>query len=169
MTARTTYANLAATAALLISLTGGVAVAAGQLAPKSVGTKHLKKNAVTTAKVKNGSLLAADFKAGELEAGPAGPPGAPASAFIGYQQIGLSVAASSCGVMQVSAPGLKVGETAVFAPQYNSFNPMPPGIVITPGLATEAGVLPINVCNHNASILNPTGVTFGLWRLAGQS
>jgi hypothetical protein len=33
------------------------------LAKSSVGTKQLQKNAVTSPKVKNGSLLAADFKA----------------------------------------------------------------------------------------------------------
>ena len=45
------------------------------LAKNSVGTAQLKKNAVTGAKVRNGSLLAADFKAGQLPAGPQGPQG----------------------------------------------------------------------------------------------
>jgi hypothetical protein len=57
---------------------GGTSVAAIQALPKnSVGTKQLKSNAVTSAKVKNRSLLAADFKAGQLPQGPKGDPGAP--------------------------------------------------------------------------------------------
>jgi hypothetical protein len=57
---------------------GGTSVAAIQALPRnSVGTKQLKKNAVVSAKVKNRSLLAVDFKAGQLPAGPPGAPGAP--------------------------------------------------------------------------------------------
>ena len=57
---------------------GGTSVAAIQALPKnSVGTKQLKKNAVNSAKVKNRSLLAVDFKAGQLPQGPPGAPGAP--------------------------------------------------------------------------------------------
>ena len=56
---------------------GGTSVAAIQALPKnSVGTKQLKKNAVVSAKVKNRSLLAVDFKAGQLPRGPKGDPGA---------------------------------------------------------------------------------------------
>ena len=45
------------------------------LAKNSVGTAQLKKNAVTSAKVKNHSLLADDFKAGQLPAGLKGDKG----------------------------------------------------------------------------------------------
>jgi hypothetical protein len=53
--------------------------AAGRLVlpKKSVGAAQLKKNAVTSHKVKNGSLLAADFSAGQLQPGPQGPKGDP--------------------------------------------------------------------------------------------
>jgi len=61
-----------ASLALAISLSG-VAYAATALPKNSVGTPQLKKNAVTTQKVKNRSLLAVDFKAAQL---PAGQPGA---------------------------------------------------------------------------------------------
>jgi hypothetical protein len=53
---RLTYANVVASLALFIAL-GGVAVAAG-LAKNSVGTKQLKPNAVTAAKIKNGAVTA---------------------------------------------------------------------------------------------------------------
>ncbi|MEA2477990.1 MAG: hypothetical protein QOC87_2189 [Actinomycetota bacterium] len=59
------YANVAATLALVVSL-AGTGYAASQLAPGSVGTKQLKKGAVTTAKVKNFSLSYKDFQGGQL-------------------------------------------------------------------------------------------------------
>ncbi|MEA2445725.1 MAG: hypothetical protein QOJ12_3017, partial [Thermoleophilales bacterium] len=40
-----------------------------------VGSRQLKPNAVTSSKVKNGALLAADFKAGQLPAGAKGDKG----------------------------------------------------------------------------------------------
>jgi hypothetical protein len=61
--------------ALLIAL-AGTSYAAIQLPAGSVGTKQLKKNAVTGKKVKNRSLKAVDFATGQLPAGPQGPRGA---------------------------------------------------------------------------------------------
>jgi len=61
--------------ALFVAL-GGTSYAAAKLPANSVGTKQLKKNAVTAAKVKNGSLMSTDFAAGQLPAGPPGPAGA---------------------------------------------------------------------------------------------
>src|SRR5207237_846374 len=43
----------------------------------SVGTVQLKNNAVNSAKVRNGSLRAVDFAAGQIPAGPQGPAGPP--------------------------------------------------------------------------------------------
>jgi hypothetical protein len=45
---------------------GGTSYAAVNLAPGTVGTKQLKRNAVTSLKLKDHSLLARDFKAGQL-------------------------------------------------------------------------------------------------------
>jgi hypothetical protein len=45
------------------------------LPSNSVGSTQIKKSAVTSLKVKNGSLIAADFKAGQLPAGPQGAKG----------------------------------------------------------------------------------------------
>jgi hypothetical protein len=75
--------------ALAVAL-GGTGYAATQLPKNSVGNKQIKNNAVTSVKVKDRSLLARDFKAGQLAAyaaaagsvaatgatGPAGPAGA---------------------------------------------------------------------------------------------
>ena len=73
---RPSPALVVALIALSVAL-GGTGYAAVVLPANSVGTKQLKKNAVTAAKVKNASLLKADFKAGQLPAGARGAPGAP--------------------------------------------------------------------------------------------
>src|SRR5262245_45030086 len=61
---RPSPAMVVACVALLFAMTGA-GYAAGMLGPNTVGTK----------KVKNRSLLAVDFKAGQLPAGPQGPQG----------------------------------------------------------------------------------------------
>jgi hypothetical protein len=60
--------------ALAVALSG-TGYAAFKLPKGSVGTVHLKKNAVTSAKVKNRTLLATDFALGQIPAGPPGPGG----------------------------------------------------------------------------------------------
>jgi hypothetical protein len=73
---RPSPALVVACIALLVALTGTGVAAVSQVVPRnSVGTAQLKSNAVVSAKVKNGSLLRADFKAGQIPAGPAGPAG----------------------------------------------------------------------------------------------
>lgn len=69
-----TYANVVGTLALFIAL-GGVSYAAVKLPAKSVGTKQLRTGAVTSVKVRDGSLLAKDFGKDELPRGDAGEPG----------------------------------------------------------------------------------------------
>jgi len=64
--------------ALFIAL-GGTSYAAVKLPANSVGSKQLKTNAVTGAKVKNGSLATADF-GGQLPAGATGATGAQGAA-----------------------------------------------------------------------------------------
>jgi hypothetical protein len=70
---------LIACAALLVALGGTSIAAVSVVLPRnSVGTVQLRANAVTSSKVLNRSLLAIDFKTGQLpkgRAGPAGPAG----------------------------------------------------------------------------------------------
>jgi hypothetical protein len=61
--------------ALFIALSAG-AYAATQLPKNSVGATQIRKSAVTSAKVHDGSLKAVDFARGQLPAGPAGSAGA---------------------------------------------------------------------------------------------
>ena len=74
---RLSYANVTATLALFIAL-GGSSYAALQLPKASVGAKQLKKNAVSSPKVKPGSLLASDFRRSQRAKlrGQRGPEGA---------------------------------------------------------------------------------------------
>jgi hypothetical protein len=73
-------------AALLVALGGTSIAAVSQLPRGSVGTPQLKSNAVTSPKVLNRSLLAVDFKQGQIPRGPRGlrgfpgPEGAPGAA-----------------------------------------------------------------------------------------
>jgi hypothetical protein len=76
-------ATVLAATALIVAVFGSTPIgqAAGSLIlPRnSVGATQLKQNAVTGLKVKDGSLMPSDFKAGSLPAGPkgdAGPQGA---------------------------------------------------------------------------------------------
>jgi hypothetical protein len=68
---RPSPAMVVASAALFVSLSG-VGYAAIVLPANSVGTKQLKRNAVTSAKVKQHSLLRSDFKRGQVPRGPRG-------------------------------------------------------------------------------------------------
>ena len=71
---RPSPALVIACVALLLAL-GGVSWAATALPRNSVGTAQLRNNAVTSSKVRNHSLLRADFKSGQVPRGPAGPAG----------------------------------------------------------------------------------------------
>lgn len=80
-TRRPSASLVVATVALFVAL-GGAGYAVVSLPRNSVGTPQLKNSAVNSAKVRDRSLLARDFKAGQLPrgytgpAGPAGPVGA---------------------------------------------------------------------------------------------
>jgi hypothetical protein len=78
------FANVMSMMAVMIAL-GGTSYAAIRLPRNSVGSAQIKTSAVknsdlgsssvTSGKVRNGSLLAQDFGAGQIPAGPAGPRG----------------------------------------------------------------------------------------------
>ena len=72
---RPSPAMVVACLALAVALSG-TSYAVSKLPPNSVGTAQLKKNAVTSAKVKNRTLLATDFALGQIPAGLPGAPGA---------------------------------------------------------------------------------------------
>ncbi len=87
--------------ALFVALSGA-SYAAIKLPINAVGTAQIKKDAVTSTKVKDGSLLAGDFKAGQLPAGAKGDTGqrGPSDAYVtvvasdpvvlGSRQVGMA-------------------------------------------------------------------------------
>src|SRR3954452_12823168 len=70
-----TYANVVGSLALFIAL-GGVSYAAVKLPARSVGTKQLKNGAVTSEKIRNGTVRKKDCVEGELTRGKTGSAGA---------------------------------------------------------------------------------------------
>lgn len=66
-----TYANVVSSLALFLAL-GGVSWAAATLPNDSVGNAQIKDGAVDSSKVKDRSLMSADFKSGQIPAGPRG-------------------------------------------------------------------------------------------------
>ena len=82
---RLSYANVVATLALFLAIGGGTFAVASALKKNSVKSKQIKNgkvknvdladDAVDAAKVADGSLLSADFAAGQLPKGPKGDTG----------------------------------------------------------------------------------------------
>jgi hypothetical protein len=110
-----TYANVMVTLLAFVVLCGGTAFAVSQLGKESVGARQLKKNAVTGAKVKDGSLGPKDVKGLKSflpvprgTPGPAGPtglsgagPAYQASGDVNYDKISSSPFGSTVVSLQV--------------------------------------------------------------------
>ena len=79
MRSHLSFANVTSVLALFVALSGG-AYAAAVLPRNSVGPKQLQKGAVTSAKVKDGTLRRRDFRVGQLPAPPQGSAGQPGPA-----------------------------------------------------------------------------------------
>ena len=106
-----------ATIALAVAL-AGTSYAAVVLPANSVGTKQLRANAVTSAKVQNGSLLKVDFKAGQVPGGPTGPagpagptgatgaagPAGPSDAYSGYKNGPVAVPGTLSTIATLNVP-----------------------------------------------------------------
>jgi len=120
------YANVTATLALLVAMSGttyaavavtgrdirngtirGVDIAKGTITSSKLRDRTIKgidvaNNTITSAKIRDASLMIRDFKAGQVPVGPAGPQGVP----------GIN-AASSVLVREALSPGLvAAGDTA---------------------------------------------------------
>jgi hypothetical protein len=178
------YANAAATAALLLSataaLTGGVAVA------DAAGVIKLPKNSVTTKQVKDGSLLAADFRAGQLPAGAAGPAG-PAGAtgatgttgktgetgpkgdtgqtgqtgpagttYLATVTVTVSISAGTCATSTAVVSGVNEDDGLLALTTRAT--------VAVTSTTVSNGSVALRTCNYGTSTI--TSATYSLWRLA---
>ena len=90
---RLTYANVTSTIALIIAVSGGTAFAATHL----ITGKQIAKGTITAANVKSHSLLASNFKRGQVPRGATGPQG-PAGAAGAAGAAGSAIAYGDLGV-----------------------------------------------------------------------
>ena len=120
--------NAVAYLALGVAL-GGTSYAATALPRNSVGVIQLKKNAVTSVKVKDGTLLGKDFKSGQLPAGGSGAAGAAG----GRGPVGPQGPAGTPG------PTGAAGETGGRGP--SAFEPIPSGTTVR-GVWSLSGIAP---------------------------
>jgi hypothetical protein len=100
--------------ALFLALSG--TAYAATLPRNSVGTLQLQRNAVTSSKVKNGSLRSIDFALGQLPTGPRGP-------------AGPQGAAGAQGAAGPAGPTGPAGAQGPQGPQGTQGPQGPPGIV----------------------------------------
>lgn len=127
ITSRLSYSNVMATVAVFVAL-GGSSYAAVRLSKNSVTSRAIAPNAVTSSKVKNGSLLLRDFKSSEATKlkgatgatgaqGAQGPQGVPGPTAGGY--------AANAGVVgpltttPVKVVSLAANGTGAITPSFN--------------------------------------------------
>lgn len=166
---RPSPALVISTVALLFAMTG-TGIAATQLAPRnSVGNASLRANAVTSIKVKNGSLLARDFRSGQLPrgprgfdgpAGPAGPAGAAGPSGVANITVREADAAMGPGAVAAGLAACPSGQRATGGGVYQGDS--------TPD--REDHVIrsaPVNSTGGTNFTLVPNGQTANAWYGAG--
>ena len=145
--------------ALIVAVLGATPVggaALNALPRASVGPLQLKANAVTSVKVKNGSLLRADFRAGQIPAGPAGPAGAQgAPGTSGLQSVFTTSAINSTATRTLTA-ACPSGKTALGG-----------GVAVTPTTASEVAITASYLANSttwtaSAQEVNAQAANWGL-------
>ncbi len=152
--ARLSFATVVSSTAVVVALCG-TAFASGVLPSRSVGTRQLKADAVTSGKVKDRSLTAADVARGQARRGANGPAGE-----IGRQ--GAAGAVDTSGLSTKAAAGARflgrglitvVGKGPDLGYRNAEFLMLkcPAGYAVISG-----GVEPQNVLFSSLPILTPT-------------
>jgi hypothetical protein len=99
--------------ALAVSLSGAAYAVSTALPRNSVGTVQLKSNAVNSSKVRNGTLRAVDFAAGQIPAGPAGPAGPQGPAGVSALQVISGSGASNSTSPKTQQQDCPAGKRAI--------------------------------------------------------
>jgi len=167
-TRRPSPALVVALVALFVAL-GGVSYAATALPRNSVGPLQIRANAVSSAKVQNHSLRAADFKADQLPKGARGPAG-PAGA------AGPAGPAGPAGAAGVSGLQVVNGGTASGTGNHTSTATCPTGKkAIGGGWTTDSVSFTLSIVDANVTsdgnsftVITQYGSTTDSWTLTAQ-
>jgi hypothetical protein len=166
---RPSPAMVVACAALFVSLSG-VGYAAIVLPANSVGTKHLKRNAVTSAIVKNRSLLGSDFKRGQLPRGPRGLQGIQGAQGIQGPKGDPGTPATRLWAYVSSTGSLRGGGGVIASSRISSgsftvtFNQSIVNCAATANYLRRGGDSALNVSNHFTILqFQPTELQIYIW------
>ncbi len=143
---RLTYANVVATLALLIAVSGGTAYAASHLIKGS----QIAKGTISGANIKKATLTSKLFAKGTLKTGPAGPAGAPGTP----GAPGAAGTAIAYGVIANNANG----NPAFDAPLTKGFT-----TVFSPSAGVLCIAYPAGVSSNLPLSINPAGGEAGRW------
>ncbi len=135
-----TYANVMSTVGVFIAL-GGTSYAVASLPKNSVGEKQLKASAITSEKIRDGAVTAADLAPGAVRSGPRGPRGAD----------GAVGAAGAAGAPAAGAGPAESWRALSFSPGWGNwggyesgeFRKDQLGVVHLRGLVTRQGAAPV--------------------------
>lgn len=130
---RLTYANLMSSLAVFLILGGATAFAANQLGKESVGTKQLKKGAVSLAKIKKSAQNALKGATGPQGApGPVGPKGdtGAAGTALAYARVETTGVVDSAHSKNVTSANVSHPETGTYC--FSGLSPAPKNAVATP-------------------------------------
>lgn len=140
--------------ALAVAL-GGVGYAVVALPANSVGTAQLKNAAVTSKKVRNGTLLAVDFKKGQLPRGPRGYEG----------EVGATGATGPTGAAGPQGPAGPAGATGAAGAQgaTGATGPAGPtsGRTWTASSASVASCAPTDLITQNLTLPTTSRLQIG--------
>jgi hypothetical protein len=170
---RLTYANVVSSLCLFVLLGGG-AYAATRLPSNSVGPKQLKNNAVSTRKVKDRSLLAKDFKNGQLPRGAKGlkgDTGSPGKQGPGAQSIELTTGLTTGEVTVATVDGIQVKVSCGAGVDLDLVPLGTPSEVFTHGIQAFNGGTPTTVDDSAATFggSSPTSFYFSVIARPGAS
>lgn len=148
--------------ALFVAL-GGSSYAALKLPKNSVGEKQIRKSAVTSVKVKDGSLLATDFRNGQLPRGEKGEPGAtgatgargPSDGYVGSRQTIPMQPLDTVALPVVVSPQLPAGNYIAMARTNIA------GFGVASGIACSFGDDSVGSLATNAGSLIPLSLVSG--------